>query len=1482
MKKTIARPIVQWTTSLIIALCTLTMFVLEQSWAQSYLGQKVEEWLQKELQTQVSVGSVAIEGLGQVSLRNLHIADRAGKELMSCGLLFAKMELLPLAEGKISIAKIACLDGSLSVYKSTQESEHNLQFLIDKLRSQPQNDAPSLDLRINSLVLRRMQLRYDAHYAPRAQAGVFHPQHLSLGQVNANISLKHLSADSINLRIRHLSAREHSGLELRHLRLLLLANRHSATISNLLLQLPHSEVSQKSIVLSYPDWQEKDWWKAIATHGRSEHISIASCDLLPLFPALQQMDERFVLKAQYHIRAGQIALSPLQLHNTTGSLRTQTHLFFSYKDSQAQSLRVNQLDLMVKSEMAHNIFRLFNISTPALIDTIAYLHLQGNGEWQFAQKTARYEGEISTALGLVQAKIRYKPASLHTQIESRGLYLRPLHGKNQWPHRASFALQAHLALPLRQQPEGQWQLRLHEMNNAQLRLEKILLTGRLRQGQAHLQVHSEDPKAQLEGEISARVDKNWQLSQLESRLHIKDLRFQEMGISAPFSTARLSGEFQSTLPQLSWKNIAGKIHIRNLSWHKDNAQHYALSQLALTATPHPKGMRLQLRSDCADLDYVGSNNGDQMQQMGQKIWQDVQNLIDGRAENSAPTVPTAPPTHHQAATDTAQRLALRIKRSDFFRQVLGIPLHFAQDLSLTASLDAAQANFQLVAQAPQFWIDKTEWRATSLVLQKHNDSLSLLAKTQKPLKNNQLKAEIQLKNENNALQTRLQWHTTEGTEKNHGTISASTVFRWANESQGTQHHFKTKIAPSLLVHKDSIWSLRGGELSVQNGLINIDRLMLSHKEQYLRIEGAYSRHSEGIRAELNNIDVASMLEAFVDLSVVKFAGKATGQALLHPTAEGDFRVDANLRVAQFRFNHSSMGQLDMVGGFDGKDNRLFFDGTMSEPESRTKVEGYVSLQQKRLDLVVDSKQTNIAFLNYYLGNIFDDIQGRVSGRCRIFGDFKNIDFEGQESGTASLTVPITGVRYHLKQAQVAIRPGKFTLTQGAISDSLGGQGGITAVLQHQHLRNMHYEVKLRGEGMKLYDKPYDREMPFYATAYGSGEVTLSGTPQRLQVDMDIVAQEGSRLTYLIDRPEEVNSQFLQFRSATTPQDSTKTQALVHPAEDNKNNTDIYLNMNIKATPQAVVQLVTDQRSGDLISVRGDGNLQAKYYNKGHFQIFGTYEIGSGSYDLSVQNLIRKRFLFEEGGKVYFSGIPTEADVKIKASYLIPSASLADLNISNTFTNNTIPVNCLLYFTGKMGNMNLKLDFDLLNMGEEEKAMVRNLMATEEERTTQVLYLLGIGRFFTYDAQNTNSALQQVQSTVMMKSLLANTFSAQLNKLISTALGNSNINFGTNISTGQLGWSDMEVDGSLSGHLFNKRLLFNGKVGYHERPSTTNFVGDFNMQYLVTPTGGVSLNAYSQTNERYFTKSTLTTQGVGVQFKRNFSAWKELFRRKKRK
>ena len=89
---------------------------------------------------------------------------------------------------------------------------------------------------------------------------------------------------------------------------------------------------------------------------------------------------------------------------------------------------------------------------------------------------------------------------------------------------------------------------------------------------------------------------------------------------------------------------------------------------------------------------------------------------------------------------------------------------------------------------------------------------------------------------------------------------------------------------------------------------------------------------------------------------------------------------------------------------------------------------------------------------------------------------------------------------------------------------------------------------------------------------------------------------------------------------------------------------------------------------------------------------------------------------------------------------------------------------------------------------------------------------------------------------------------------------------------------MEFEGVLEGRLLNNRLLINGNFGYRENPMyASNFIGDFDIRYLLT--NDISVKGYNKTNDRYFSKTSFNTQGIGLVFQREFE---RLFPTRKRK
>lgn len=109
-----------------------------------------------------------------------------------------------------------------------------------------------------------------------------------------------------------------------------------------------------------------------------------------------------------------------------------------------------------------------------------------------------------------------------------------------------------------------------------------------------------------------------------------------------------------------------------------------------------------------------------------------------------------------------------------------------------------------------------------------------------------------------------------------------------------------------------------------------------------------------------------------------------------------------------------------------------------------------------------------------------------------------------------------------------------------------------------------------------------------------------------------------------------------------------------------------LNFDMDITPDAKISIIFDQKAGDIISGTGNGNIRMEIDTKGDFNMYGTYTIAEGDYLFTLQNFFNKFFTIDEGGTISWTGDPYEAQIDIDALYST-KASVYDLAVGSGIT-----------------------------------------------------------------------------------------------------------------------------------------------------------------------------------------------------------------------
>ena len=870
-------------------------------------------------------------------------------------------------------------------------------------------------------------------------------------------------------------------------------------------------------------------------------------------------------------------------------------------------------------------------------------------------------------------------------------------------------------------------------------------------------------------------------------------------------------------------------------------------------------------------------------------------LLKSMANIIGEKLPTLPGLKHDNRTfGNSFELSANIRSTKWLKPLLGVNLDIETPLAINAKMDDKSKLISLSVDIDRFTFNDKLYGNTHFYLDTPLDTLKLKAKITKEMNNGDLmdlKADCSAAD--NKLSTSIKWDNGNSAKRLLGELnSIATFFTNKNGEKAAS----IEIIPSHINIGDKQWEVAASKIDYRKNFIDVEQFKIEHGQQHILINGTASDNTnDSLSIDLKAVDVDYVLN-LVNFHSVSFSGEASGRAYV-VAPFGKFDAHAKLNVDKFLFEDGRMGVLDAYVNWNREEKQIDIHATANDgPDAKTHINGYVSPARNYIDLDLRADGTHIDFLHSFTNSFISEVTGQARGRLNLVGPLDNINLVGQMTVDGEAHIRPLNTRYFLKNQTVTLIPDEIKLDGVTIADAYGNLGHISGSLFHKHLTRLSYDLNIKAENLLAYDFRDFGDNTFYGTVFGTGNVAIKGRSGLFVMDVDVTPQPNSSFTYNVSSPDALSSQgfiewdmkdeslegkgFLEGRGKKVEGSENTLQSSINLSSD------MYLNFSINCTPDATIRLLMDANTNDYITLNGNGVIRATYYDKGAFNMYGTYTVDHGTYGITIQNILKKNFTFNQGSTLVFGGNPFDAQLNLQAVHTVNGVSLADLNVGNSFSNNTIRVNCLMNIGGIARAPQVNFDIDMPTVSTDEKQIVRNIINSEEEMNQQVVYLLGIGKFYpqTNNNSRTQGSGQYSQTSLAMQSLLSGTISGQINSILGSVIKSDNWNFGANISTGDEGWNNAEYEGLLSGRLLNNRLLINGQFGYRDNAATANTscIGDFDIRYLLTPNGNIALKVYNQTNDRYFTKNSLNTQGIGLILKKDFNGFRDLFNLNKNK
>lgn len=718
----------------------------------------------------------------------------------------------------------------------------------------------------------------------------------------------------------------------------------------------------------------------------------------------------------------------------------------------------------------------------------------------------------------------------------------------------------------------------------------------------------------------------------------------------------------------------------------------------------------------------------------------------------------------------------------------------------------------------------------------------------------------------------------------------SNILRLHTEFDFLEDSIKIKILPTQLRIFDEEWSI-----STENYVLlkqkewSIHHLRIHRGKESVMLEGFISEDANrALNLNIDSLDIDILNSVITEKIRGDLNAVVQARDLYHsPFIQNKITVDS-LTVDNF-----------LVGNLNGtniwnRDKQQFDINFMLERLGKQTVlmEGYYNPAQKS-PLFVNArlKNTNIKIIEPFMEGIFSQMDGELTGNYTISGTFLQPYIEGNgkiEGG--KLMIDYLKTKYNFS-GSLGFTPTQITFKDFSLTDAFNHKAELDGFLRHKNYSDFRINVDAAFENFQLLNTaPKDNSL-FYGQAYGTGDLNILGSLRNMKISATARSEKNTRIFIPLNKTTETSTAKKDFITFVKFTDTLRVDVKKAKSKMKEEPSGITMDMNLDITPDAYTEIIIDIKSGDIIRGYGRGNLKLELDTKGDFSMIGDYEFERGNYNFTLYDIINKEFTINKGSRISWYGDPFTAVLNLTASYkqLVSFAPIVTSTtdpavLSSPQLRRKYTAEVLLKLEGAM--MLPQISFDIVatdlpnNIPIEGKAPVPlnqefkafRAKIDEQELKRQVFSLIILRRFSPQDAFATGGSLYSSVSELL---------SNQLSYWLSQVDQNLEINF-------DLGNFDQEAFNTfqlrLSYSFLGGRLrvtrdgTFNNQ---YVRSDVANMLGDWTVDYLLTPDGKFKVKMFNRTNVNQLTNSasltsqTAITTGFSLLVTENFNSWRDL-------
>lgn len=1470
----VARSVLFSAIILIAALYLILYILLSIPPVQEKIKAVAQTELTKFLGGEVTIEQLNIQPFNEVTVDGLKVMTPEKNTCLSVKRVGAGINifrLLTTGEIELTYGEIIGLDAYIS--QLTEGGKLNIQFIIDAFAPKDK-DKPktSFDLKLRNVVLRRCRIRFDREWIPATGiADKLDFSHMVLTDLKADMTFPEIKNDSFKIDLRRMAFKVSGGLQLDKLAFRVHLTPTSLSVENLIVELPGTQLQPSDVRLSFKDYSDIRRVLLEEPHTLvmvDNHITPS--DFKSIVPALASFYNPLSLSLEVSGDAGHLSIGAFQI-SEEGKLGVE----FSGEASNLKNIHesefsIDKLKVNATAAMIENILDALppmSKKVRSIVAACGDVAISGEGHCDMAAKSLNADCEVITTSGALFVSGLAKDLGV-----GRGTFKGELLTENI--NLGGLLDSGKLGL-LNANADFDIALKGKDINgDINLYVSDFDFNGAACGG-----IVVEAMKSGKEVTASVTVDNSIALVNVdgvgviegdESRLSVncvvERLVPSLAGLLPDKNYSVFSGTVGADLMGSNIDNVSGEIRLSDFKYTTPDKS-LQLDRLLLTSSFANNGRTLKLRSDWVDGDIEGKF----------KV-REIPVVMRSLLNRTLPTLFPVPES--KMDSDMALEFSFLLSPENQVTEFFNLPFRLLVPIPINGTIIEKESTATLSVDIPYIQQGRNKLVRDSrlhLSLDGEKDMFGVEIASTFPAKKGDLALDLRLWGEADDMFADIGWRNPDnGSFKGLLTLGA----KLGRNELTSQPKVNVEIQPSVFDIGPACWNIDRSFISYDNKVAKVDNFRIWHDNQFVAIDGVASAlPQDSISIRLADIDLDYVFD-LLKINYVTFGGTATGDIRGKSVfSNNPVGLTDNLTVKGLSYNGCVLGDGYIRSCWDNREKEVtILADIMADGHRRAKVDGGIWITRDSLSFGIDAHKVPVEFLKPFMSAFTSDVAGLASGQAKLFGSFKDIDLTGRLfADTIAMKLDFTNTWYHGSDS-VYLDPGHIIIPSFRLYDKNGHSAILTGDLTHQYFHDPRFVFRITDAHRLLcYDTNATLNPDWYGTIYGSGGAVVRGWPGMVDISVDMDVVSNSTFTFVLNDTEAAaDYHFLTFsdrrkeekekmRRDTVPDVLAQFRKQIEMQE----NTPSRFSLDIRASvsPTSLMTIVMDPIAGDKITARGNGAIQVDYESDTEeMQMFGKYTLEEGNYNFSLQDLILRDFSIRPGSAISFNGDPLNADLDITASYRV-NTNLSDLDKSfstdKDLTRINVPVDALLMVKGEMQHPDITFDLELPTLTQDVERKVKSIISTDDMMSRQIIYLLALNRFYTPEYMGSTSnggELAAVAST---------TLSSQLSNMLGQLT--DKFTFAPSFRSDKGDFSDLEVDVMLSSRLLNNRLLVNGNFGYRDRnTSTTTFVGDFDIEYLLNRRGNLRLKAYNHFNDQnYYLREALTTQGIGVVFRQDF-------------